>query len=311
MDNIKRKLKMLAGSLYNDDDRFKLMNRFHMYDNLSDAEYLKRQYKAIIGKELDLEHPRTFNEKLQWLKLYNRRLEYTMMVDKYSVKDHVAKIIGAQYVIPTLGIWDSIDDVDLNTLPDKFVLKATHDSGSVFFCKDKNNFDFNTAKKVLGNALKKNFFYVGREWPYLHVKPRIIAEKFLVDESGSQLKDYKVFTFSGNPYCIQVDYDRFTNHKRNFYDTSWKYLPFTTCYPTDKNHIVEKPLCLKELLEKATKIAQAIPCNYHVRIDFYITKEHIYFGEITFYHGSGFEKFMPEEWDAILGNMIKLDDILV
>lgn len=271
---------------------------------VSDKWYLEKLFFRATGCKLDLKNPRTFNEKLQWLKLYDRKPEYTQMVDKYEVKKLVAQKIGEEYIIPTLGVWEKFDRIDFDRLPQQFVLKCTHDSGSVIVVKDKSQFDRKAAKKKLDSALKRNFYYWGREWPYKNVKPRIIAEKYMTDESGTELKDYKIFNFDGKPEFIQVDYNRFVEHRRNLYSTDWKYMEKAIQYATDPSVQIQKPQKLDEMLDLAKKLSAGIP---HVRTDFYsIDGGKIYFGELTFYHGSGFEKFDPEEFGVECGNMIKL-----
>lgn len=268
-----------------------------------DKLFLQICYKYYLNEDLNLNHPRTFNEKLQWLKLYDRKPEYTKMVDKYGAKEYVANIVGKDYIIPTLAVYYSVEEIDFETLPNQFVLKCTHDSGGVVVCKDKSKLDKQNAIKLLGDGLKKNFYYQNREWPYKNVIPRIIAEQYMVDESGEELKDYKFFCFDGEPKIVQVDYDRFDNHKRNLYDLEWNRLPFTLGFPTDWNHEIAKPEALEEMIEVARQLSKGIP---HVRVDLYHIKGKVYFGEMTFYHGSGFEKFTPEEWNNTLGEWIKI-----
>lgn len=269
----------------------------------SDERFLKLQFRARMGKPLNLKEPRTFNEKLQWLKLYDRKPEYTQMVDKYEVKAYVAKLIGEEYIIPTLGVWDRFEDIDFDVLPAQFVLKCTHDSGGLVICKDKSKLDKAAAKAKIEKSLKRNYYLSGREWPYKNVKPRIIAEKYMVDESGIELKDYKVFCYNGQPKAVQVDFDRFIEHKRNVYSPQWELLDVGIQYPRDPNRIIEKPKKLEEMLRLAERLSTGIP---HIRTDFYIIKDKIYFGELTFYHGSGYEKFTPEEWDVTFGSWIRL-----
>lgn len=266
--------------------------------------YLKRKFKKQVGYPLNLDNPCTFNEKLQWLKLHDRNPLYTKMVDKYEAKKYVAELIGEEYIIPTLGVWDHFDEIDFDTLPNQFVLKCTHDSGSIVICKDKNTFDKQAAKKKLERGLRYNYYYAGGfEWPYKNVKPRIIAEKFMVDESRKELKDYKVFNFNGEPKIIQVDYDRFVEHKRNLYTTDWKYIEAAIEYATDAGHYIAKPKRLTDMLDLAKKLSANIP---HVRTDFYSIDDNIYFGELTFYHGAGFEKFSPEDFGVSLGNCVNI-----
>ncbi len=272
---------------------------------LPDKMYLKILYKKCTKNKLDLSNPQTFNEKLQWLKLNNRKDEYTKMVDKYEVKKYVANIIGEQYIIPTIGVYDKFKDIDFDKLPNQFVLKCTHDSGGIVICKNKNNFDKTKARKILNFSLRRNYFYYSREYPYKNVKRRIIAEKYMQDEACKDLRDYKLFCFDGECKLIQVDFDRFKNHRRNLYDLNWNLIEdLSIKYPSDKNVIIEKPSNLDEMLEIARKLSKNIP---FVRVDLYLINGKIYFGELTFFHGGGYEKFTPEEWNKKLGDMIKIN----
>lgn len=271
---------------------------------IPDKPYLKLCYRLKTHKKLNLKKPQTFNEKMQWLKLYNRKPEYTMMVDKYRVRDLIREKIGEQYLIPLVGgPYMSVDEIDFDALPQQFVLKCNHDSGSVVICRDKKNFDFESTKKKLDYCLKHNFWYLGREWPYKDVKPCIIAEKFMVDESGSELKDYKVFNFDGEPEIIQVDFGRFKEHKRNLYDTDWKYIEAAIEYRTAPDVEVNRPKQLEQMLKLARLLSKDVP---FMRTDFYSIEDKLYFGEITLFHGSGFEKFEPESYEAQLGEKITI-----
>ena len=270
---------------------------------LPDKTYLKWRYRFQMGRKLDLDNPVTFNEKLQWLKLYNRRPEYTVMVDKVKAKDWVADRIGKEYIIPTLEVWAAPDEIDFNALPDQFVLKCNHNSGGLCICKDKSRLDISKVKDDLRKWLKKDYSRFGREWPYKDVPRRILAEKFMVDESGTELKDYKVFCFDGEPEIIEVDYDRFAEHKRNIYGKNWDFIDLEIQYPSDKSHEIARPEKLEEMLELARELSKGIP---HLRVDFYCIDNRLYWGELTFFHGSGYERFNPEEWDERLGKLIKL-----
>lgn len=270
---------------------------------LSDEEYLSLVYKLRFGKKLNLESPKTFSEKLQWLKLYDRKPIYTTMVDKYEAKKYVADIIGEEYIIPTLGVWDKFEDIDFDTLPEQFVLKTTHDSGGVVICRDKKTFDIEKAKEKIESSLKREFYYLWREWPYKDVKPRIIAEKYMVDESGVELKDYKVFCFGGEPKFVNVDFDRFSDHKRNIYSTDWELLEISNYYPRDPKRKIEKPEKLEEMMHLARMLSAGIP---HIRVDFYSINDRIYFGELTFFHASGYKEFYPKKWNYIIGSWIEL-----
>ena len=270
-----------------------------------EAWYLKRQFRKKVGYPLNLYNPQTFNEKLQWLKLHDRNPLYTKMVDKYEAKKYVADIIGEEYIIPTLGVWDNFDEIDFDKLPNQFVLKCTHDSGSIAICKDKAAFDKKAARKKLERGLRYNYYYAGGfEWPYKNVKPRIIAEKYMVDESHKDLTDYKFMCFNGNVQCS------FTCTGRNmdnglhvtFYDRAWQKLPFARHYPVEGS-AMPQPVNYGKMVELAEKLSA--PLKF-ARIDFYEINGKIYFGEITFFPGNGMEEFSPEEWDYKIGSWIQL-----
>ena len=271
---------------------------------LPDRLYVELMFRFKMGYWPDLKHPQTFSEKLQWLKLYDRKPEYTMMVDKYAVKDYVASIIGEEYIIPTLGVWDKPEDIDWDMLPDQFVLKTTHGGGSsgVVICKDKASFNKEEAVAQLNRSMKQDIYRSLREWPYKKVKRRIIAEQFIIDENG-ELNDYKVFNFDGVPRMIEVDYDRFKEHHRNLYSPDWGRVNAVLKYPSDPEREFKKPEVLEELKRLCGKVSAGIP---HVRSDFFIVNNKIYFGELTFYHGSGFEKTIPEGFDKVIGNWLNL-----
>jgi len=285
-----------------------LLDKFKILINSSskiipDNIYLKLRYKYYTGKKLNLKNPQTFNEKLQWLKLYDRNPLYTKLVDKYEVRKYIAETIGKEYLIPLIGVYNNVEEIDWESLPNQFVLKCTHGSGANIICSDKSKLDIEDAKKKLKKWMKKNWYWFGREWAYKNVRPRIVCEKYMVDESGTELKDYKIFCFNGEPKLIQVDYNRFSGHKRNLYDINWNYLPVSIKYPSYPNIIITKPKKLKEMLELARLLSKDYP---HVRVDFYYVNNKIYFGEMTFYHGSGFEKFIPKEFEFKMGNLLKL-----
>jgi len=297
------KIRTLYKLMKNPEKFIRVLGEKGVFNWLSDEQYLKLIYRAETGKKLDLENPKSFNEKLQWLKLYDRNPEYVKLVDKYEVRKYIAEKIGEEYLIPLIGVYNSVDEIDWNNLPQKFVLKCTHGSGCNIICKDKSELNINLAKKKLNKWMKKNWYWFGREWPYKYIKPRIICEKYMVDESGKELKDYKIFCFNGEPKVIQVDYNRFINHKRNLYDLEWNYMPLSIKYPNDPNKIINKPQRLGEMLNIARILSKDYP---HVRVDFYSINEKIYFGELTFYHGSGFEKFEPESYNYVFGSWLQL-----
>lgn len=267
--------------------------------------YLSLRLFFTCGTWMNWKHPKTFNEKLQWLKVYNRNPEYTKLVDKYAVKKYVASVIGEEYIIPTLGVWNTFDEIDFDILPNQFVLKCTHDSGGLVICKNKNKFDIEEAREKIERSLKVNYYNWSKEWPYKNVPPRIIAEKYMEDESGYELKDYKFFCFDGEPKALFIAADRGVEReetKFNFYDTDFNLLPFTNGHPNSSRPIA-KPESFEQMKELAAKLSKGMP---HVRIDFYDIYGQIYFGEITFFHWSGFTPFVPKEWDYKFGEWIKL-----
>lgn len=269
-----------------------------------DEIYLKIAYRLQMKKKLNITTPQTYNEKLQWLKLHDQKPEYTQMVDKYAVRAHIAKIIGEEYLIPLLGVWDCFEDIDFSQLPNQFVLKCNHDSGSVIICRDKNTFDINKAKKDLTLSLKHNYYYGGREYPYKDIKPKIIAEKYMVDESGYELKDYKFFAFDGEVKALFIATDRQSGEtKFDYFDTDFNHLPFLQGHPNSLKKL-EIPPSFERMKDLASKLSIGIP---EVRIDFYDINGHLYFGEITFFHYSGFTPFEPEIWDYTFGSWIKLE----
>ena len=270
---------------------------------LSDENYLKVLFYHCLGYKLNLNNPKTFNEKLQWLKLNDQHEEYSKMVDKIEAKKYAASIIGEKFIIPTLGIWNNVNEIEWDSLPLQFVIKSSDDSGGVIVCKDKTTLDIEKAKKKLQR--KNNYFKYNKEYPYRNLKHRIIAEEYLEDESKYELKDYKIFCFNGEPSLLFVATDRQKRGeetKFDFFDIEWNHLPFTNGHPNNPNPI-EKPRNFVEMLDIARKLSVGIP---QVRIDLYNCNGKIYFGEITFFHWSGIKAFEPIEWDYKLGNMIHL-----
>ncbi len=282
--------------------RFSYLTAMGLTQWMSDEQFLKKEYFLQMGKKLNLNDPKTFNEKLQWLKIHNRKPEYTTMVDKYAAKQYVADRIGERYIIPTLGVWEHFDDIDFDNLPNQFVLKCTHDSGGIIICRDKSKLDKKAAKKKLEYYLRRKYYYIHREWPYKNVKPRIIAEKYMTNGNGEDLNDYKLMCFNGKVKTTFVCSNRFSKDglKVTFYDTDWRRMPFERHYPASKTEI-DKPQTYEEMITLAEKLAFGIP---FVRVDFYEINGNIYFGELTFFPGSGYEEFTPEEWDKTLGDWI-------
>ena len=269
---------------------------------LPDKVYIQLYYFMQFKHFCNLKHPKTYNEKLQWLKLNDRKDIYTTMVDKYEVKKYVAEKIGADYVIPTLGIYDNFDDIDFKKLPNQFVIKCTHDSEGIVICKDKSKFDKEKARKKINEALKYNFYYIGREWPYKNIKPRIMVEKYMENAEDKELKDYKFFCFNGEPKAMFVASDREKGKtKFDYYDLKFNHLDIIQHYPNSINKI-KKPDKFEKMIELSKRLSQEL---IHVRVDFYEVNGKVYFGEMTFYHFSGFQPFIPSKWDKIFGDWIE------
>lgn len=275
------------------------------FNRMSDKKYLCLKYRAKTKKKLNLDSPKTFNEKLQWLKLYDRKPEYTIMVDKYRVREYIAKRIGEKYLIPLIGVWDSVKDIDFDTLPNKFVMKCNHNSGlGMCICKDKTKLNIKRVKKELNKGLKQDYYLTGREWPYKDVPRKIIAEQFLKSDEGG-LTDYKIHCFNGIPKFILVCRDRFTESglTEDFYTTEWEHMDVKR--PKIPNAVTPmlKPNKLDEILMLAEKLSKDIP---FLRVDFYIVEDNVYFSELTFFPASGFEKFEPPKWDETFGEWLSL-----
>lgn len=269
----------------------------------NDRAFIKWDYYFGMGKFPDLDNPKRFNEKLQWLKLHDKRPEYTLMVDKYEAKKYVAGILGEEYIIPTLGVWERFEDIDFDALPQQFVLKCTHDSGGLVICPDKSKLNIEKAQKKINKRLKRNQFRKHREYPYKGVKPRIIAEQFMVDESGTELKDYKFFCFNGEPKMLLLASNRGKGTYMNFYDMEFNLLPVQrAAHPNAKNLFV-KPDGFDKMKQLAKTLSKGIP---HIRVDFYNINGKIYFGELTFFSGSGNIPFHPDEWDYKIGEWLEL-----
>lgn len=301
------KIKTLIKCISDSQTRFAALTARGFYNNLSDEEYLRRKFKLFFNRELDLDNPKTFCEKLQWLKLYDRKPVYTQMVDKYAVKEYVSKQIGDEYVIPLLGVWDSFDEIDFDILPEQFILKATHNSGGFIVCKNKKTFDYRSAGKMFKKCLQKNYFFEGgREWPYKDVPPRIIAEKYIDTLGKPDSVEYKLTCFDGKvgfvTVCRGIAHTDFEKRSNDSFDVDFNHMPWYAYYQNAKVDI-QKPEQWEEMIRLAEILSKDIP---EVRIDFYLIDGKVYFGEITFYTWSGFIEFTPPEWDRILGDMITL-----
>lgn len=296
--------------LSNQAFRIRVNSKLGFYNNMDDKKYIEKLFKASMEYPLDLYNPKTFNEKLQWLKLYNRKPEYTTMVDKYKVRDYIAEKIGEEYLIPIIGAWDDPNDIYFDSLPNQFVLKCNHNSGlGMCICKDKSKLDINNVKKELQKGLEQDYYLTGREWPYKNVPKKIICEKYMQQETGEDLIDYKFYCFDGQVKLVGIYSGRnskagtvvdYFEKKFNWVDINWGY---------DHAEIrPKKPEKFTEMVRLAEILSKDIP---HLRVDFYYTNNKIYFGELTFFDGSGFDKIEPIGWDYKLGSWIKLPDKII
>lgn len=288
---------------------FKVFEKFStmgLLDFLSDEKYLEYMFRARMGQKLNLSNPQTFNEKLQWLKLYDRKDIYSTMVDKYEVKKYVSSIIGDEYIIPTLGVWSDFDGITFSDLPEKFVLKCTHDSGGLVICRDINSFDKENAKKKIEKSLKNNYYLRGgREWPYKNVKPRVIAEKFMQDGIEIELKDYKFYCFNGEPKFLYLS-QGLENHSTahiSFVNLDRTFAPFGRSDYLSFKKLPCKPKNFELMIVIAKKLSKGIP---FLRVDLYEINERVYFGELTFSPVSGFMPFEPPEADEKVGDLLIL-----
>ncbi len=267
--------------------------------------WLSYKFKRKFGYKLDWKNPKTYSEKLQWLKVYDKNPLYTTLVDKYEVKKYIADVIGEEYIIPTLGVWDRFEDIDFDSLPDRFVLKCTHDSGGIAIVKDKATFDKDKARKQFKIALARNPYSTNREWPYKNVKPRIIAEQYMENEATHDLRDYKFFSFDGVTRAMFIATERGSETeetKFDFFDMDYNHLDFRNGHP-NADVLPEKPQCFDEMHALADKLSRGLP---QVRVDFYEVNGRVYFGEMTFFHWSGTKPFDPVEWDYTFGSWITL-----
>lgn len=280
------------------------------YDKLPDREYLEKKFYAMLGYSLDLTNPQTFNEKLQWLKLYDRKPDYTMMVDKYKVREYIKEKLGEEYLIPLLGVWDNAEDINFDKLPNRFVLKCNHNSGlGMYICKDKSKLtekQIKVIRKNLTKGLQQDYYLTGREWPYKDVPRKIIAEKYMEDETG-QLRDYKFYCFNGEPKIIMINSDReIGKTKADYFDMDFNWIDLKWGY---EHALVKpsKPINFEKMKELAVVLSKNIP---ELRVDFYEVNNKIYFGELTFFDGSGFDKIEPKEWDKKIGDWIDYTNLI-
>jgi len=271
----------------------------------SDELFIKLCWKLRMGYPLNLDNPQTFNEKIQWLKLHDRKPIYTTMVDKYEAKKYVASIIGDEYIIPTITIYNKVEDIDFDKLPNQFVLKWTHDSGGLVICKDKSKLNVKEARKKLQKGERSHYFWRSREWPYKNVKPRIIAEQYMEDSKTNELRDYKFFCFDGEVKALFIATDRQKKGeetKFDFFDSDFNHLNIKNGHPNAKTPPA-KPEMFTLMKELASQLSKGVP---HLRVDFYEVNGKVYFGELTFSHWSGLRPFDPIEWDYKFGSWINL-----
>ncbi len=286
------------------DYRFLFNLKKGAYTGMPDEEFLRRRFHAARGVYPNLENPRSFSEKLQWLKLHDRNPAYTALVDKAAVKPVIADKIGQQYLIPTLGVWDTAEEIDFGALPDRFVLKCTHDSHGVILCRSKAQLDIAATRAKLQAALGRSYYLAFREWPYKDVKPRVIAEPFITDD-GQDLTDYKVHCFNGEPRLVLVCGSRYSGPglREDFFDEAWHHLPVKRPKVPNAETEPPRPPQLEEMLRLARVLSEGIP---FVRVDFYTTGGQVLFGEMTFYPASGFTRFEPDSWDDTFGSWLRL-----
>ena len=282
---------------------WRLRFRMFFYRNIDDKAYIERQYHQRTGKKLNLENPVLYNEKVQYCKLFYHDLRLKKLVDKAEVRDYVARTIGEKYLTHAIGIYDSVEMIPFDDLPDRFVMKLTNGSGFNYICTHKTEDEIRRIKRRFRQWLKIDFFMLGREWAYKGIKNRILCEEYLQSDTSSGLNDYKVFCFDGEPKLIQVDFARFTNHRRNLYTPEWEFLNERVAYENDPNANLTKPVVFDEMLECARKLSAGFP---HVRVDFYCVGERLVFGEMTFYHGAGYLHFENEAFERQLGSYWEL-----
>ena len=306
IDVCKKKIFSIFRLIKDSKFRNRVFLELGAYKNLTDREFIELAYKTYFDKNINWESPASFNEKLQWLKLYDHNDQYTMMVDKFKVRDYVAALIGEQYLIPLLGVWNTPDEIDFNLLPQKFVLKCNHNSGTgMVICKDKNKLNINKVRKGLWKGLKEDYFSLGREWPYKNVERKVIFEQFMSSSIGEDLADYKIHCFNGDPRFVLVCRDRFSDSglTEDFFDTEWNHLDIRRENSPNSPLEIPKPQKLEKMFELARILSANVP---FLRVDFYEIDNQVFFGELTFFPASGFAKFIPEIWDYSFGEMLIL-----
>lgn len=282
---------------------YKRIKNFYLKNFTSDVKYDERKFKRRMGRKINWENPLLFNDKLQWLKRHWRDPKAVICADKYAVRKYVAQKIGEEYLIEMYDVFTSVDDIDIFKLPKSFTMKGTHGSGYNIICKDKSQINWGKEFVLMKTWLKINYFWSSREWVYKDIPPRIICEKLLKDDKTNDVRDFKIFCFNGEPKLIEVDFDRFVDHKRNIFDIEWNLLDVKMKYPTDHSVKIEKPKKLKKMLELSRKLSEDFP---HVRADFYYVDNKIYFGELTFFPDAGAGKVIPIEFEKTMGDWLEL-----
>lgn len=291
---------------YLTDKEARQLKILHVFGkHLSDEEFTKRIYKIKVGKTLNLSQPKTYTEKLQWLKLYDRKPEYTVMQDKLAVREYISSKIGSEYLIPLLGVWNDANEIDFDALPNQFVLKCNHDCASVVICKDKACLDINQTKIKLNTCLHKNYYDSSREWAYKDIKPCIIAEKYMSNKGEAFLTDYKIFCFSGKARMLYVGTGQpHTDEQRiDYFDIDFNHLPIKRGSIPWSQTEIKKPEGFERLVSLAETLAGSIP---FIRVDFYLVNNQPYFGEFAFYPSAGLAEFSPYEWEEKVGDWIQL-----
>ncbi len=299
-------IKKVCKYLINKQYRFYVNNTRKIYKYKNDKKFLKLFFLMAFNKKLNLENPITYQEKVQWLKLNDRKQIYTVMADKLQMKAYVSKIIGEQYVVPIIKVWNSVDDIDFSQLPKKYVLKCNHNSGrGMYICKDCNDINIAAIKRELKKGIKENYYIYYREWPYKNIERKVFAEEYLEKKDGSEIIEYKVLCFEGQAKLVKLIRNRFTEHPtQDFYTAHWEK---TEIYESDipkSEDIVPPPKKLEEIITLSEKIADNM---HHLRVDWYDVDGRIYVGELTFFDGAGFSEFLPKKYNEIIGSWIKLN----
>lgn len=295
--------------LFDSNYRFIINDGFHLYKNMSDEQYLRRKFKVKLGYDLDLESPKSFNEKLQWLKLNDHNSLYHLLVDKVRVKQYVSNIIGEEYIIPNYGVWDDPNQIEWDSLPNSFVLKVSHDSGGVIVCKNKCDVDKEEIANRLKKYLKRDYYYSNREWPYKSVERKVLAEQLLLDPVNPELIDYKFYCFNGEPKYLYIS-KGLTNHQTasiSFLTLDWKAAQFSRSDYKQFDVIPQRPECFDEMINIAYQLSEGFP---FLRVDLYCVSHKVYFSELTLYPCSGMMPFEPKQYDYILGNLLNIDSLL-